>query len=141
MSALSLPRRTLQRGYRALLAVAVALSGCSLLVDTDSIAETACRPGTRLCGDVCAELDDPGYGCGDIECNPCGYQGNAAPTKFECVPKRSGQAGFECSAVGCLQGFTSPGCGENLNTMANACGPTRAQCAADEICFAGVCSK
>jgi hypothetical protein len=31
-----------------------------------------CGPDTKICGDICASLDDPAYGCGLAACDPCG---------------------------------------------------------------------
>src|SRR5690349_3677546 len=31
-----------------------------------------CGPDTKTCGDVCAAIDDPAYGCNLVACDPCG---------------------------------------------------------------------
>jgi hypothetical protein len=79
------------------MALALALTGCGALLDADfdrpsakttvldpsepksvvpAQADGTCPPARRRCGDACALIDDPAFGCNEPSCVPCAIPPN-----------------------------------------------------------------
>lgn len=107
---------------------AMAVLGCSLVVDTSDL-DAQCPAGFKPCGDAgCVSEEDPAFGCRRDLCEPCPFQ-HGHPICRE----------GECAADPCLRGFGCKNCVANLYTDESNCGDCNIVCGAGKICSAGTC--
>ena len=117
-------------------------------------ADAGCKAGTKRCGDTCASLDDPAYGCGATGCDPCELPNAVAG----CEPVDGGTDGgaeggtLECSVAVCkgahrdCDGLAADGCEVDTSDNLKNCGACGVDCtnlphvAGNVRCTAGACS-
>lgn len=71
----------------AVCGVIIAVSACA---SDDAGPASPCAAGLKTCNGACVSASEPGYGCADESCEPCGIldliSHNPIPMKYSCAP-------------------------------------------------------
>lgn len=87
-------------------------------------ATSECAPSAHLCGGACVALDDPAYGCGSADCEPCAVEHGQATCGADGCAIEACDPGFaDCN------GRADDGCEVDLS-RATSCGACDATCPA-----------
>lgn len=109
-----------------------------------------CGPNTKVCGDVCAALDDPAFGCNLATCDPCAAGDACCPGCFNVVnnPTACGSCTNTChdtewctgTSCTCRPGLvpSGSGCVDPLSNP-NDCGGNGPCGGGMPLCQNGVC--
>ena len=101
-----------------LLAWLLALSGCSAVVELDSLSNGQCGERQKACSEQCVDRSNPRFGCGASSCTPCSIPNAVAVCS----------ATLQCAIAVCRPGFEDcdrqpeNGCEVDIEHDAQHCG-------------------
>lgn len=109
-------------------------SGAMATLPVDS--SGACPPGYKRCGDRCASVEDPRFGCAAAACVPCAPEHATAL----CTAGACGLAACD-RGYGDCDGKAETGCEVDLSREHDRCGSCTTACAPEQVCSRATCAS